>query len=257
MKVSFLQYDVKKDKNLNYKTIEDNIKLLESDIIILPELCNCGYLFENKQQLKSAAEHVPNGDFVAFLKNLSKKYSCAIVAGIAEFDSDKIYNTAVIVDRGIYVGKYRKIHLTDLEKTLFTRGKENIIFNVMGIKIGVQICFDLWFPEISREQMLQSADLLCVLANFGGEATYQISKIRAMENLTPLVLCNRVGTEIISTMKAVFLGKSSIISFSGERLVQSVKNTKCVLSHEVLFNHAKTNEMCKDFNKEIFIHPIK
>lgn len=121
---------------------------------------------------------------------LSKEYSCTIVFGLAEKENGKIYNTAVIVSKGKYIGKYRKIHLTDFEKKLFDRGTENLVFEVAGIKIGVQICFDLWFPEVSREQLRMGADILCVLANFGGETTYHISKIRALENLTPLILCN-------------------------------------------------------------------
>lgn len=105
------------------------------------------------------------------------------------------------------------------EKRLFDEGDENCIFDVDGIRIGVQICFDLWFPEISREQLLMGADLFCVLANFGGENAFHIAKTRAVENLTSLVLCNRVGCESMPDMDARFLEKSTILMPQGKETV--------------------------------------
>jgi predicted amidohydrolase len=200
------------------------------------------------------AENVPDGDFVRKLMCLSKSNKCGIIAGIAEIDGDKIYNTAVIIDRGSYVGKYRKIHLSDFEKSLFERGNKNGVFNVNGIKVGVQICFDLWFPEISREQMLESADLLCGLANFGGETTYLISQIRAIENLTPMVLCNRVGEEKSPFLTANFVGLSSIISSSGERIIPGRRDVEYAESCDVSLISLKSNIICDDFRTEILFH---
>jgi predicted amidohydrolase len=173
---------------------------------------------------------------------------------MAEMDDNKIYNTAVIIDRGSYVGKYRKIHLSDFEKTLFERGNKNGVFKINGIKVGVQICFDLWFPEISRELMLESADLICALANFGGETTYEISRIRAIENLTPMVLCNRVGEEKSSFMTANFVGLSSVISSSGDRIIPGKIDVEYAASCDVSLRSLKSNIICDDFRTEILLH---
>ena len=188
------------------------------------------------------------------MMKLSEKYGCAIVFGMAEKIGKRVFNTAVIVENGSYVGKYQKIHLSDFEKRFFERGTENTVFEVRGVKIGVEICFDLWFPEISREQIRNGADILFVLANFGGETTCGIAKTRAIENLTPLVICNRVGSEKLPNMDADFLGRSVILSSSGELL--SVEKSHCEVFDSVNIEVGKrrANVICGDFKSEINFH---
>lgn len=238
----------------NYETIRRHLNELTCDILVLPELCTCGYLFDHREQLLKRAERVPDGAFVRKMVELSQLHQCAIIAGMAELDDGAVYNTAVIVDSGKYVGKYRKIHLSDYEKTLFKRGDRNEVFEVKGIKVGVQICFDLWFPEMAREQMLQSADLFCALANFGGETSYHIARIRAIENLTPMVLCNRIGAEKSSTMEAGFLGMSSIIDSTGVRLIPGKEKVGYADASEIKTNAVRSNIICRDFREEARIH---
>lgn len=253
MKVGYIQFDVKHDLKHNINTICHLMLEKHADIFVLPELCVCGYLFEDKRSLKAVAQPVPDGEICKTMMNLSKQHACAIIFGMAELEQNKVYNTAVVVDNGHYIGKYRKIHLTNYEKTLFDKGNTNDVFTVQGIKIGVQICFDLWFPEVSREQIRKGAELLCVLANFGGETTYHISRIRALENLTPLVLCNRVGSEQSTQINADFLGKSTIINYDGEREIIAQSHIEDVGVHNIS-HHKKANVMCDDFMEEINFH---
>lgn len=111
------------------------------------------------------------------MANLSNQHNFTIIFWLAEKENDKIYNTTVIVSKIRYIRKHKKIHLSDFERKLFSNGNKNCIFMVDGVKIDVQICFDLWFTEVSREQIPIGADILFVLANFGGETSYHISKI--------------------------------------------------------------------------------
>ncbi len=254
MKTGYIQFDVKHSKDENLRLIEKQLCESHCDLAVLPELCTCGYLFENREALEIVTEEVPQGKTVAAITQMSKKYDCTIVFGIAEKDNGKIYNTAVIVSKGKYIGKYRKIHLSDFEKTLFDSGNSNCIFEADGIKIGIQICFDLWFPEISREQIRQGADILCVLANFGGETTYSIAKTRATENLTPLILCNRIGEENLPDINAFFLGKSSIIDASGERLSVGKSGNETSDFCDIEIGKEKSNVICRNFNEEIEFH---
>ncbi len=253
MKVAFLQFDVSKVVKENIDKTESMLKNIAASIVVLPELAFCGYLFDDKEELFKVAETVPHGHICSEMIRLSKEYDCALVFGMAEKEEGLIFNTAVVVNQGEYIGKYRKIHLTNYEKEMFCSGNSNNVFEVQGIKIGVQICFDLWFPEMSREQMLNGAQLLCVLANFGGETTYDISRIRAIENLTPLVLSNRVGFEKSERMDARFLGKSTIIRHDGKRLAPGEANDETYAVEEIEPNE-KSNIMCKDFIKEISFH---
>ena len=63
---------------------------LESDIVVLPELCNCGYVFEDRERLRAVAESVPDGDFLREFMDLLKLNKCGIIAGKAEIDSGEI-----------------------------------------------------------------------------------------------------------------------------------------------------------------------
>lgn len=254
MKIGYLQYDVAHNTQKNINIIKRYLEQNKCDIFVLPELSLCGYLFKNREALLSQAENVPYGPLTQTMIALSKEYCCTIIFGLAEKDNDKIYNTAVIVNKGFYVGKYRKIHLSDYEKSLFQRGNHNAVFALDGVKIGVQICFDLWFPEVSREQIRMGADILFVLANFGGETTYHISKIRAIENLTPLVLCNRIGVESIPDMDAYFLGKSCVIDASGQKLCSSPARIESFGSCILDIPGKRSNVICSDFDSEISLH---
>lgn len=254
MQVGFLQYSVTRNREQNIEQFKRCLAQHQCDIVVLPELSMCGYLFESRAQLAAFAEPVPDGDSTRCMLQLSRQYACTIIFGLAEQENRMLFNTAVIVSNGRYVGKYRKIHLTDFEKRFFDRGSQNTVFDVNGIKIGVQICFDLWFPEISREQIRQGAQLLCALANFGGETTYHICKMRAIENLTPLVLCNRVGSESIPGMTADFLGKSTIVDAVGQRLHIAPEHAPGFAACDIPPAQSRANLLCSDFDAEMGVH---
>ena len=254
MKVGFIQYDVVHDREENFRIIEEALAGLCCDIVVLPELCLSGYVYAGSKDLYRAAEYVPEGESTERMRKLSERYRCAVVFGVAEKTDRGICNTAVVVDHGRYVGKYQKMHLSDFEKRFFVRGEENRVFSVCGIRIGVQICFDLWFPEMAREQVRLGADLLCVPANFGGESTGKIAEIRALENLTPLVLCNRVGRETSVDMDAFFLGKSAVVAATGERICGGEAEKACSGRGEVTVPPCRANVICGNFMAEMALH---
>ena len=162
MVVGYIQYGVDHNKQKNFEKIESSLQKMNCDLVVLPELSLCGYLFHDQKELLVAAEAVPNDSSTQKMQRLSEKYDCTLVFGLAEKENGKIYNTAVVVSKGMYIGKYRKIHLSDFENNFFECGTKNEVFSLNGLTIGVQICFDLWFPEVSREQVFRGADLLCL-----------------------------------------------------------------------------------------------
>lgn len=256
MKIGYIQFDVKHDKAENFRRIERHMKNFDGELLVLPELCICGYLFESKNALADAAEAIPDEASTRKMQELSAAYNCGIVFGLAEKSEGRIYNTAAVVSHGNYMGKYRKVHLSDLEKTLFERGQSNKIIDMGGCKLGVQICFDLWFPEISREQVKQGAELLCALANFGGTRTLKIAQTRATENLTPLVMCNRVGMERAAGIDAYFLGESRLFDASGECIGSAGRAVEVMESRSVAIRTKRANVICKDFEAEMALHPL-
>lgn len=142
MKAGYIQFDVSHNKEENLKYIMQATRNFHGDLVVLPELCMCGYLFRDRDSLWAIAEEVPVGPSTQAMTKLSKECDCVIVFGLAEKEGDFVYNTAVVVGNGKYLGKYRKVHLSDLEKKLFERGKSNAVIDTGKYKIGVQICFD-------------------------------------------------------------------------------------------------------------------
>ncbi|CRF33122.1 carbon-nitrogen hydrolase [Brachyspira suanatina] len=262
MKISAFEFYIQKDKYKNLEIINNHLKNIstkeKSDLIVLPELSSNGYLFENREELILTAENIKDGIFINSLSEMSKKYDTSIIAGFAEKFEDKIYNSAAIIEKGNIKGIYRKIHLSDFEKKFFDIGEINnadLVFNINGINISVQICFDLWFNEISRKQILNGSNLICVLANFGSNTTFEIARIRAIENLTPLVLCNRIGIEKNSIMEASFIGKSFICDETGKLLtnINENQNNK-IITAEIEIKNNRQNIICSDFIEEIKRH---
>ena len=267
MKVSFIQFDVTKDKKENINIIKKYIKTNDASLIVLPELSSSGYLFENREELLNVSENINNikdeinekSIFINSIIEISKKYNKAIIAGFAENFKDKIYNSALIAENGYLKGVYRKVHLSDFEKKFFDAGdiKESYnVFEVCKEKLSIQICFDVWFSEISRKQILNGSNLICILANFGGENTLEIARVRAIENLTPIILCNRVGREKTKDIDAYFIGKSFIIDKDGHFLVNANKEETISLNASIEINNLKSNIICSNFYNEIKKHYI-
>ena len=265
MRVSFIQFDVKKDKKENINIIEKHVKNNDANLIVLPELSSSGYLFEKREDLLKVSENIENitnktnekSIFINEILKISKKYSKAIIAGFAENFKDKIYNSALIAENGHFKGVYRKVHLSDFEKKFFDSGdiKESYnVFEVCKEKLSIQICFDVWFSEISRKQILNGSNLICILANFGGENTLEIARVRAIENITPIILCNRVGREKTKDIDAYFIGKSFIIDKDGSFLANADKDETISLNAGIEINNLKSNIICSNFYDEIKKH---
>ncbi|MBD3342594.1 MAG: acyltransferase, partial [Candidatus Lokiarchaeota archaeon] len=128
-----------------------------ADLWVLPEFFQTGYLFQKKQEVEKLAEEIPNGQTTQFLIEQAKRHNTTIVAGLAERDGDKFYNSAVCVNgaKG-FLGKYRKIHLFDREKLFFELG--DMPFSVIDLgtfKLGIMICFDWIYPEAARSLAVQ------------------------------------------------------------------------------------------------------
>ena len=254
IKAGYIQYNVSRSLDENICMVEHQLHGFENGLAVLPELCGTGYLFPDKKALAAVAEPVPGGRTVEAMRQLSERYRCSMVFGVAEKENGSIYNTAVVVSRGKYVGKYRKIHLSDLEKKLFEPGDWNGVFALDGLKIGVQICFDLWFPEIAREQLKAGAQLFCVPANFGGETSQIIARVRAIENLTPLIVANRVVNEFMPGLDASFLGRSTVFAADGTPVVTAPDGIPAAVCCEVQPVQMTGNVICHDFRAEIARH---
>jgi predicted amidohydrolase len=192
------------------------------DLLVLPELFNTGYNFRDKRQLAKLAEPIPRGPTAQIIREFSKQEDNMIVAGMAERKGQSMYNSAVIVKSGEYLGTYRKIHLFYNEKKFFAPGRE---FKVFG-KVGVMICFDWIFPESARTLMLKGAEVIAHPSNLVMPHCPDSMKTRALENHIYVVTADRVGVE----RGLRFIGQSQIVSPQGRVIYRgSPTNEECTV----------------------------
>jgi len=134
-------------------------------LVIFPEMATHGYFFRDRQRLWELAEPVPEGSITQRLVGLAQRYQSYLVAGTAERDGSKIYNTAVMVGPDGFIAKYRKLHLWSEEKLLYEPGDLGLVVADLPIgRVGLLICYDLWFPEQARILRLLGADVLAMPA---------------------------------------------------------------------------------------------
>jgi predicted amidohydrolase len=134
-----------------------------------------------------------DGSFGADLAAAAADAGVALVAGIFTPAQDgRVYNTAVLFDRtGELVAAYRKLHLFDAfgqqESALVAPGDEAVVAKLDGLSVGLQICYDLRFPELTRTLTSRGADLIVMPAAWGAglfkeEHWITLARARAIEN---------------------------------------------------------------------------
>ena len=205
--------------------VEENLRRLPGllpkscgDLIVLPELFNTGYLLESREVCQSLAEAVPSGPTCGLLRDLAQKNQACIVAGLAEKSSGQIFNSAVVVRPDGNISTYRKRSQSRVDRQLFDRGHGQLVVEVAGVRLGFLICFDLWFGDLIQDYVAAQVDLFVHIAAFGGPQTLTMSRARAIESNTPVLTCNRVGTEQGPDFNATYRGRSQLIDGQGERL---------------------------------------
>jgi predicted amidohydrolase len=92
------------------------------------------------------------------------KYKPLIVFGLIEQDNENLFNTAVVIKNGELLGRYRKTHLLDGER-IFKVGSEYPVFQINGLKFGINICYDTQFSEAAENIAKQGATLILCPAN--------------------------------------------------------------------------------------------
>src|SRR5947199_10166008 len=141
------------------------------DLLIFPELHLTGYTM--RDEVTHLAEPIP-GPSTRKVETLAREHGVHVVFGMPEESEVKgvIHNTAVFVGPKGLVGRYRKIHLPThsvFEELRYNSpGKEASVFKTDIGTIGLSICYDLYFPELTRLQALQGAELVvCISASPG------------------------------------------------------------------------------------------
>lgn len=151
--------------------------LQKADLIVLPESLT---LYGTGRKYHEVAEPVP-GPSTRFFGALSRKHDLYIVAGILEQEGDLVYNTAILTGPdGKLVGRYRKVTLP-MEEIAggICPGDSYPVFDTRFGKLGMMICYDVFFPEVGRELARAGAEVVA-LPIWGGNP--KLAEARAVEN---------------------------------------------------------------------------
>jgi predicted amidohydrolase len=190
--------------------------------MVMPELFNTGYQFISREETLSLAEEIPYGYTCSSLEEIAKKNNMFLVFGLAEKDGENVYNSSVLLGPDGFMGLYRKSHLFFEEKHVFDPGNTGFqVYDINGIRIGMMICFDWWFPESARTLALLGADIICHPANLVLLQCQQAMITRSLENAVFTMTANRIGQEARGGKKPLsFTGQSQIIDPKGQVLVR-------------------------------------
>ena len=134
-----------------------------ANLIVLPELATTGYCFHSREEAFAHAEPVPDGQTVRGWIAFAKEKQVYLVGCLPEADGHQLFDTAVLVGPDGFVGKYRKTHLWNEEKLFFTPGNLGFpVFDTRIGRIGLLVCWDIWFPETARIVSQLGADIICI-----------------------------------------------------------------------------------------------
>ena len=204
-----------------------------AEVVLPPELFAGPYFCQVEDEAlfaraRATAEH-PS---VIAMRKLAARLKVAIPTSFFERDGHHYYNTlAMIGPDGEIMGTYRKSHIPDgpgyEEKYYFRPGNDGFkVWDVMGTRIGIGVCWDQWYPEAARVMALMGAELLFYPTAIGSEpydAEFDTSRMwqRAMQghsvsNCMPVIAANRIGKE----GNADFYGHSFITNEWGDKLVE-------------------------------------
>lgn len=229
-----------------------------ADLVVLPELCNSGYVFENREEAFALSEDVPSGETCAVWGAVAARTGIHIVAGINECQGDALYNASVVIGPDGHVGTFRKLHLWNEENLYFEPGNLGMpVFRTAIGRIASNICYDSWFPESFRLAALQGADIVCVPTNWvpipgqrEGERAMATTLVMAAAHSNSIFIAaaDRIGTE----RGQPFEGQSLIVSYTGWPIGgPASKDKEEIVYAEVNLSDARRKRNWNEFNQPL------
>ena len=247
LKVGLVQQANGGDFRRNLEKLSANIAAVAArgaELVVLQELHNTLYFCQTEDTACfDLAEPIP-GPSTGFYGELARELGIVLVTSLFEKRAPGLYhNTAVVFEKdGTIAGRYRKMHIPDdpayYEKFYFTPGDLGFhpIQTSVG-RLGVQVCWDQWYPEGARLMALQGADLLIYPTAIGWESSdtdeekmrqlgawVTVQRGHAVANGLPVIAVNRVGHEPDpsgQTRGILFWGNSFVAGPQGELIAQA------------------------------------
>ncbi|MHA1927618.1 MAG: nitrilase-related carbon-nitrogen hydrolase [Candidatus Thorarchaeota archaeon] len=196
--VSLLQMPCKEgDRKENFgraeKLLRDHKPSSNVEFIMLPELFAIGFRHSDYTKHGEGIRG-PTSDFAC---KLSEQHSAYVVTTGIEKEDSMFYNTLIVASpSGKIIAEYRKIHPFQEERDIFLGGDTVSLVRMKGITVGLQTCYDLRFPEITRKLALEGAEIILQPAAWPDPRSAHWNSLimaRAIENQLYFVAANRIG----------------------------------------------------------------
>ncbi len=204
------------DVPANLEKMRQTLSGTDAEIVVFPEMFTTGYMCRDEHF--RLAEGMDSRT-VSEIREMAADSGKHIITGIGIKENRRLYNSALYVPPDGDVQRYDKMFLPTFgpfeEKIYFTAGKEPVMVETPFGRIGLIICYDLFFPELARYYALNGADILVVLSASPSVTRKFFENImvsRAIENTVFLLYANLVGTELNLT----FWGGDTVVGPRGD-----------------------------------------
>lgn len=229
MKVTLLQRDIVwANPHENTKRIDQTLQGVgETDLIVLPEMFSTGFVTEPE----GLAETNPPVS-LEWMKATARNHDCAVAGSIAVEDGGHFYNRFYFVRPDGSADHYDKRHLFTYggEQRHFTPGRQRVVVNWRGVRILLQVCYDLRFPTFSRNQ--SDYDLALYVASWPTSRLHAWSTLlhaRAIENQCFVAGVDRTGDDPACS----YSGGTMLIDPYGNTLAEAEYNREDVISADI------------------------
>lgn len=236
MKITLLQQDIAWGKP------EDNVREAEramdarpgADLYVLPEMFSTGFCTEPEGLAEPA-----DSDTLRWMRAYARAHDCAVAGSVAVQEDGRYYNRFYFVKPDGEVCSYDKKHLFTYggEDRRFTAGRERVVVEFRGVRILLQVCYDLRFPVWARNR--KDYDMILYVASWPTsrvEAWLALLRARAIENQCYVAGVNRVGTD----PACEYCGGTLMIDPYGQTLAECERERVCAVTAEVDMEHLES-----------------
>ncbi len=191
IKTALCQLAAGDDYEENLRRLIETVDLNDADLYVFPEL-----------YLSSYGGDLPPGFLgraIDEIRDACRDNGCAVCVG-APAESDGLRNSQFFIT-GDSVDRYDKIHLARFgiyAEDRFTQGSAPVMVEYMGMRIGIEVCYDIMFPEVHRAYAKAGADIvICAAASAGPSRPFmeRIGPARSLENTVYTVFLNNIGSD--------------------------------------------------------------
>jgi len=215
----------------------------DAKLVMFPECALTGYAYDSLEDAIPFAEPI-DGPSSQAIADVCRETDAFAVAGFIEADGNKYYNGAMLVGPDGVVGSYRKTHMPfiGIDRFLTPGDRAYQVLELPFGRIGVNICYDISFPEPARALKLLGAELIALITNWPTAAWRSpefVANTRALENHVFYAATDRVGVE----RGWKFVGRSKVVDYNGDTLAEASATNEELLVVAIDFQEANNNHI--------------